>query len=247
VDRREDEAIAAMLPDVLKQREAFKLEDSAIFSVKEDWLAVVEYIQAIAALGKGDKVTFKSHITEAFWLSPRQAAAFSPHIESLRLEECMADVRIDFSIRLAPMSAGEPVTLGALIEGKKALLLHFWSPWSRECDAAMPDFIATAALLANSGIAVVSLLPDGTPALLADAGEMIQPHRDKLCGAWLIDPKGEALAREMRVQNLPTMIIASTEGKILFNGNPADERFWETLKKIDARLMRPASTDDGQP
>lgn len=246
VDRREDEAIAAMLPDVLKQREAFKLEDSAIFSVEEDWLAVVEYVQAIAALGKGDKIAFKKHITEAFWLSPRQAAAFSPHIESLRLEERMAIVRIDFSIRLAPVSGVEPVTLGALIDGKKALLLHFWSPWSRECDAAMPDFIATAGLLASSGIAVVSLLPDGTPELLADAGEMIRPHRGKPCGAWLIDPKRESLARQMRVQNLPTMIIASTEGKVLFNGNPADERFWNTLNKIDARLTRPASAGDGQ-
>jgi hypothetical protein len=111
----------------------------------------------------------------------------------------------------------------------------------------MPDFIATAGLLASSGIAVVSLLPDGTSALLADAGEMIQPHGGKPCGAWLIDPKRESLAREMRVQNLPTMIIASTEGTVLFNGNPADERFWETLNKIDARLTRPASADDGQP
>ena len=50
VDRREDDAIAAMLPEFLKQREVFKIEDSAIFSVKEDWLAVTEYVQAIASL-----------------------------------------------------------------------------------------------------------------------------------------------------------------------------------------------------
>ncbi len=42
VDHREDEAIAAMLPEFLKQRDGFKLEDSAIFGVKEDWLAVIE-------------------------------------------------------------------------------------------------------------------------------------------------------------------------------------------------------------
>ncbi|MEX1114552.1 MAG: hypothetical protein WEB53_04840 [Akkermansiaceae bacterium] len=42
VDRREDKAIAAMLPEFLKQRDLFKLEDSEIFGIKEDWLAVVE-------------------------------------------------------------------------------------------------------------------------------------------------------------------------------------------------------------
>jgi hypothetical protein len=109
VDRREDEAIAAMLPEVLKQREAFKLEDSAIFSVEEDWLAVVEYVQAITALGKGDKIAFKNHITEAFWLSPRQAAAFSPHIESLRLEERMAAVRIAWRAYRGEKGAASPL------------------------------------------------------------------------------------------------------------------------------------------
>ena len=87
VDRREDDALAAMLPALLKQRDTFRPEDSAIFGVKEDWLAVIEYVQAIAALGKGDKPAFKQHITEAFWLSPRQGAAYAPHIERLRLEE----------------------------------------------------------------------------------------------------------------------------------------------------------------
>jgi hypothetical protein len=47
VDQREDAAIAAMLPEFIKQRDLFKLEDSEIFSTKEDWLAVIEYVQAI--------------------------------------------------------------------------------------------------------------------------------------------------------------------------------------------------------
>jgi thioredoxin-like negative regulator of GroEL len=41
-----------------------------------------------------------------------------------------------------------------LLEDRKALLIHFWSPWSRECDDAMPDFITTATLLERNGIAV---------------------------------------------------------------------------------------------
>lgn len=241
VDRREDDAIASMLPEFLKRRDAFKLEDSAIFSVKEDWLAVIEYVQAIAALGKDDKDAFKKHITEAFWLSPRQASAFAPHIERLRLEESMRAVKIDFAIRLAPLSSGEPVALETLIAGKKALLFHFWSPLSQECEAAMPDFIATAIALSANGIAVASLVPDDSPKLLTDARAMLHPLGEKPPGAWLIDSKEKSLGRDLRIQNLPAMVLVSPEGKVLFNGDPTDDEFWEALKRIDARISRPAA------
>ena len=155
VDRREDDAIAAMLPAFLKQQEIFKIEDSAIFGVKEDWLAVTQYVQAIASLRKGDKDAFKSHITEAFWLSPRQASAFAPHIERLRLEESMRAVKIDFETRLIPLAGGDAVSLSSLMQDKKAMILHFWSPASRECEASMPDFLITAKALVENGVAVV--------------------------------------------------------------------------------------------
>lgn len=244
VDRREDQAIAAMLPEFLKQRDAFKLEDSAIFGVKEDWLAVIEYVQAIASLGKGEKDAFKNHITEAFWLSPRQAAAFAPHIERMRLEDCMKAVKIDFKTSLTPIIAGDPVTLETIIAGKKALLFHFWSPWSRECEAAMQDFVATAAMLSNKGIAIASLIPDDSAKLTTDALAMIQPFANKPCGAWLIDSKSNPFGRELRIQNLPAMVLVSTEGRVLFNGDPTEDDFWETLRKIDGTIQRPEAADN---
>jgi thiol-disulfide isomerase/thioredoxin len=241
VDKDDDAAIAAMLPDFLKQREAFKIEDSAIFSVQEEWLAVVEYVHAIAALIEGDKEDFKKHITEAFWLNPEQAAAFAPHIERMRMKDSMADVVIDFTLKPSPLAGGEPAALSAFIKEKKAVLLHFWSPWSRECVDAMPDFIATAEPLEKNGIAVISMVQAGMPGLIEEAALMVRPYVDKHVGAWLIDPKIESLARQLRVRKLPTMVIISKEGKVLFNGEPADEKFWETLHHIDARIMRPAS------
>jgi thiol-disulfide isomerase/thioredoxin len=246
VDKGDDAAIAAMLPDFLKQRDAFKLEDSAIFSVEEEWLAVLEYVSAIAALVDGDKAGFKKHITEAFWFNPEQAAAFAPHIERMRMRDAMADLVIDLTLKPAPLSGGEATEIGALVKGKKALLLHFWSPWSRECVDAMPDFITTAGMLENKGFAVISLVQSGMPGVLEEAAEMARSHAGRDAGAWLIDPKNESLARQLRVRKLPTMIIISTEGKVLFNGEPADEKFWETLHGIDARIVRPSSRDDAR-
>jgi len=246
VDRHEDDALAAMLPELLKQRDAFKPEDSAIFAVTEDWLAIIEYVRAIAALGKGDKDAFKQHITEAFWLSPRQGAAFAPHIERMRLDEAMRSVKIDFATKLKPLAAGDAVTLDQLVAEKKALLVHFWSPLSRECEAGMPDFITTATTLSANGIAIVSLLPEEPSQLLTDARAMLRPLGAKLPGAWLLDPKDHPFARTLRIQDLPAMVLVSTAGKILFNGDPSDNDFWEALHKIDARITRPKSTHANQ-
>jgi hypothetical protein len=244
VDKGDDVALAAMLPDFLKQREVFKLDDSAIFSVEEEWLAVVEYVRAIAALVGGDKAAFKKHITEAFWLNPEQAGAFAPHIERVRIRDSMAGVVIDFGLKPLPISGGEPDELRALIKGKKAMLLHFWSPWSRECVEAMPDFISTAGLLIKNDVAVASLVQDGVPGLLDEASTMIRPYSAKPAGSWLVDPKSGSLSRQLRVSKLPTMVIVSTEGKVLFNGEPSDDEFWKTLHGIDERITRPSLIDD---
>jgi len=246
VDRREDDAVAGMLPEFLKQRESFKLGDSAIFSMKEDWLAVVEYVQAIASLKKGDKDAFKSHITEAFWLSPRQASAFAPHIDRMRLEEAMRAVRIDFETKLGVLGSGDEVALKSLMTGKKAMLLHFWSPASRECEASLPDYAITAKALGEKGVAMVSILPEDAPKILTDALAMIKPLGDKPPGAWLIDRKENPLARDLRVQALPTFILVSNEGAILFNGDPTDDGLWDALTKLDPKIIRPASAEGAE-
>lgn len=241
VDRREDAAIARMLPEFLQLRDDFKLEDSAIFGVKEDWLAVVEYVQAIAALEKGDRVAFKTHITEAFWLSPKQASAFATHIDRLRLDESMREVRIDFKTRLTHLNGGDAVALGSLMVEKKAMIFHFWSPVSSESEASMPDFITTAQTLADKGIAVVSILQEGTAEDLAAARAAIRPLGLKPPGAWLIDSADQPLAREFRVQALPVFVLVSNEGRVLFNGHPSDPLLWDALAKIDPRIVRPGA------
>ena len=241
VDRREDDAVAAMLPEFLKRRDEFKLEDSAIFAVKEDWLAVVEYVQAIAKLKSGDKAGFKTHITEAFWLSPRQASAFAPHIDRVRLEEAMRTVTIDFETKLPPLDGGEAVTLKSLMSDRKATLLHFWSPASQECAASMPDYVATAKALGGKGVSMVSIIPENSPELLTKARDLVRPLGDKPPGAWLIDSKDHPLARLLRVQTLPAFVLVSNDGRVLFNGDPSDDGLWDALAKLDERITRPAS------
>lgn len=246
VDRREDDDIAAMLPEFTKQSENFKLADSAIFSVKEDWLAVCEYVQAISSLKKGDKADFKTHITEAFWLSPRQASAFAPHIERMRLEESMRTVKIDFETKLVNLTGGDPTSLKSLLKDKKAMVMQFWSPSSRECEGSLPDYATAAKALGEKGIAMVTILPDDSVKTLADTRKMIAPLGAKPPGAWLIDQKENPLARQLRVQSLPLFVLISNEGRVLFNGDPTDDGLWDALIKIDPQIQRPESHGIGE-
>lgn len=240
VDRREDAQLAALLPEFRKRKDKFLLSESEIFAIEEDWLAVVEYVEAIAALEAGDRDGFKKHITEAFWLSPRQGAAFAPHIDRLRLNDAMGKLKVDFTLGLTSM-AGKPVALSSLTMDSKALLLHFWSPWSRECEDSMPDFAATAAELGKQRIAVASLLGEAGPEVIADAAEILAKLGGSPAGSWLIDHKDEPLNRLLRVQSVPTMVLVALDGSVLFNGHPSDDRLWQALGRIDPAIKRPAT------
>ena len=243
VDRHNDDAIAGLLPEFEKQTKDFDIEYSEIFATQEDWLAVCEYVRAIQSLKQDDKDGFKKHITEAFWLSPRQGAAFAPHIDRMRLNEAMAAVTIDFTKSYDSLFKDDPLPLAGLIKDKKALLLHFWSPWSRECEETMPDFLITAKELLSKEINVASILPENSPEVLTDARELVATLGDKPPGKWLIDKKQGSLNRLLRIQSVPTVVLISPNGHVLYNGHPADSGFWDSLMKINPELTRPASSE----
>ncbi len=240
VDRQDDAAIAAMLPEFSKRNEGFKLEESKIFATREDWLATYEYVQALAALKKGDKAAFKQHITEAFWLSPGQGAAFAPHIDRLRLEEAMSAIKIDFTAEFGIMNSSATQSLKKILGDNRALLLHCWSPWSDEGESGMADFALTAKALAAHHIAVASLLPEASEKLLRDAADAIKEIAPPAPGAWLIDRRPQSLHRILRVQAFPTMVLVATDGTILFNGDPAADGLWVALQKLNPEIHRPA-------
>jgi hypothetical protein len=247
VDRREDAALAALAPEFVKWRDKFQVGKSAIFAVREDWLAVVEYVQSIASLRKGDRDGFKRHITEAFWLSPHQGAAFAPHIERLRMEETMKKVRVDFKTKLRRLDGRGEVALSEVMRDRKALALHFWSPWSRECEEFAADFMATASALESHGIAVASLLAEDDPRVVEDARKFVAENANGAPGLWLRDRAKNPLHTLLRVQSVPVLVLIGIDGRILFNGHPADEECWEALQTVAPGLKRPALEADQAP
>lgn len=244
VDRAEDAEIAALLPRFLEMKEKFKLTDSEIFGTVDDWLAVTEYVAALASLEKGDKAGFKQHITEAFWLSPKQGAAFAPHIDRIRLMDAMKAVQVDFTKIYTATLSGKEVTLGDIMAERKAILLHFWSPWSRECEATLVDFFITADYLLSKDVAVASVLPETSVKVIADAKAMLTATGKQLPGAWIVDTKKNPISAKLKVQSVPAVVLISAEGRILFNGHPTDDEFWKALGKINPAIVRPEMREE---
>ncbi|MCU0794650.1 MAG: redoxin domain-containing protein [Akkermansiaceae bacterium] len=244
VDRHEDEAIAALAPEFTKRKPLFRLEDSEIFGVEEDWLAVVEYVLAIAALEKGDRDGFKRHITEAFWLSPKQGAAFAPHIDRLRLEDAMKNVRVDLQQEKTSLD-DRKLRLANILGERKALFLHFFSPWSRECEESLPDFATAAKALNAAGLAVATIIGESSPEVRQETLALLAATNSPPPGTWLLDDPSAPLARQLRVQSAPTMVLVSREGAVLFHGHPSDDGLWEAVSKIAPEFQRPAIKEDG--
>jgi thiol-disulfide isomerase/thioredoxin len=245
VDKHDDAAIAALLPDFLKHKDTFKLEDSEIFAVPEDWLAVIEYVQSIDALRKGDRDSFKKHITEAFWLSPHQGSAFAGHIERLRLDDAMRDLRIDLSTRYNALGGGDK-SLAEALKDRKALLVHFWIPWSHKCEESLPDFLATAKELEAHGVGVVSMLVDPSAKAISDARETLAASGKNPPGSWIADHKTPSLARQLRIRDLPAMVIIDPGGRVLYNGTPDEDELWAALQNVAPGFKRPAVSPDAR-
>jgi hypothetical protein len=152
----------------------------------------------------------------------------------------MAILRLDLTTALHPQAGGAQTTLADLIKDKKAIALHFWSPLSPESEASMPDFNVASKSLAAAGIPVVSLLiSDPDPQVAADAVKLVAKAAPNAPVLWLCDNPLLPLARPLRIQQVPTMVIVASDGRILFNGHPVDQALWDTLATLAPGLARP--------
>jgi len=240
VDRGEDEDLAALLPRLLEQNQRFKLSESEIFAFEEDWLAVLEYVRAIDALLRDDTAAFKEHITEAFWLSPQQGAAYATHIEKFRRRQAMRAARVDFTRPLSSLE-GEDVRLADALNAKPAMLLHFFSPWSRESAETMEDFAATARALGKAGIPVATILGEADPRAVEDTAQLLREQPEPPPGLWLVDHSESSLAHRLRIRTTPTMALVSKDGSIRFSGHPREPALWEAIREIAPGFARPSA------
>ncbi|MDG1357833.1 MAG: hypothetical protein P8P36_06540 [Akkermansiaceae bacterium] len=243
VDLGDNSAIANLAPELIKNQQSFNPNHSEVFVIKDDWAAIVHYAQALAALEKNDTQAFKRHITEAFWLSPRQAQAYGPHIEKLRREQAMRSIQLPLQQTLMSQKDQALTALAKHTAGSRAVILYFWNPMSQAIQLELPDFITTTKTCHENNISVLAILTGKYPAMIDDAETIRKDDAAQAKCIWLIDSNKDSLSSLLWVRSLPTMIVASADGQVLFNGHPSDENFWKTLEKLSPGFQRPNSIE----
>lgn len=231
VDKQDNRALAALAPELQAANPAFDPALSAIFTLKEDWLAITEYTLALGALEKGNAVLFKKHITEAFWLSPRQAGAFASHIDQFRLTESMRALTLDTTIKLPNLLNKEQTAL--FKQDSKATLVYFWSPWSREFANELESFKALSKKAKAANIHFLAILVEKSEEVSKDARLLIEEEKLTNTAVWCSDTDALTLSSKLRVQSSSTAVLLSNKGKVLFNNHPASPELEKSIKALE--------------
>ncbi|MCX8240134.1 MAG: hypothetical protein OSB05_15065 [Akkermansiaceae bacterium] len=242
VNQNDQAGLADLAPTLEAQLPKYSSDDTMIFAVKEDFESIIHYTKALAALEKKDPALFKKHITEAFWLSPAHASQFAPHIHEVRMEEFMNKITLDLSRTFERQKKRNVKTSLKEVAGDSpAFLIHFWSPWVQPSILAMPEFTSIAEVLIKNKIPVTSLLLAGTDESRQDAADFLAADGSKIPGHWLIDTDKSALASTLRISSFPSVVLVNTDGRILFNGDPASRPLWEALATINPAIKKPTT------
>jgi thiol-disulfide isomerase/thioredoxin len=232
VEHNDEQGIIALLPELEKQQPAFTLDESEIFSTREDFLAVIEFTRAIKALSEKDNPAFKKHITEALWLSPNQASAFTPYIEKMRLAEHIKGTVFSYDVQFPALSDAQPAHLQVHTEGKAATLLNFWSPWSADCETDTMQLAELEPKLTSRNIALAHILISDKTEIVSEAKAYLGGLERVIPGPQFMDRPKDRIAHQLRVTDVPTVVLIAPDGKILFHGKPTDPQIAKILETI---------------
>jgi thioredoxin-like negative regulator of GroEL len=239
VENKNDAGIIGLLPTWQKLEPQFTLDHSEIFATREDFLAVIEFAHALKALRDGKRSDFKKHITEALWLSPSQASAFTPYIQSLRLSEHIKDAKISLDAPLRDLVGESSQSLVTILGDQRAILLQFWSPWSPDCETGMNELSTLSTELKDQKIAIASVLIDGRTEILTEARDFLKGLEKPSQGIHLIDRGKDSLASQLRVTDLPTFVLISREGKILSHGRSDSPALRTAIQQLTSPPKKP--------
>ncbi len=239
VDTENYTAIAALHTQFQNQLKEFDLDTSKIFATKEQWQSVIQYSLALKALLNNDETNFKKHITEAYWLSPETASAFSHHITKLRNKKIMQKITIKPEREMHTLNDTKNITFKEIIKDHDAIVLRFWSPWNVQLDKTLPLIQSAAEQCKKGKITFASVLLENDETLIKNAKEIITQTKPELPSLWLIDSNIKSLSKELRISNLPTLVIITKEGKVIYHGSASNNSFWKTLSTIDPNIKKP--------
>ncbi|MEP6808876.1 MAG: TlpA disulfide reductase family protein [Chthoniobacterales bacterium] len=230
------------LPLRIKEMESvlpqWRAEESTAFEEKPELEAVLDFGKGLLAAEAGDENLFEQSFKQAFWLNPELAPALAEELKARRASGRLASLVLPMEIPFET-SAGAKTSLAELAKGQKAILLDFWATWCGPCMNSMPELVLRAQHLASQKVAVIGINTEASQTGgMADAQKKSEnvKKQKKIDFAWLVEPAARPLSRLLKIDSIPRVVLASPDGKILYDGHPDDPRLVTALQKIGVTL-----------
>lgn len=153
----------------------------------------------------------------------------SPSLPAVTKREQQQRRLFDLRAKLNPTRGGEGKTLKELVQGHKGLLIDYWASWCPVCSSEKHrDALARdAEELSKQGVKVIAVNVDSK----AEA-ERIRKEWG-LSIDWLMESQGMPYAQFFGIAYIPTYVVISKEGGVVFKGSPFDR---DVLEKALATL-----------
>ncbi|MCL2777670.1 MAG: TlpA family protein disulfide reductase [Polyangiaceae bacterium] len=107
-----------------------------------------------------------------------------------------------------PEGPGQASLNLAALRGRP-VLLDFWATWCPPCQVELPIINGLAARFKDRGLVVVGVNTSDKPGLAADL--VVR----RAIGFPIVSDEDNAIAQKYNVDNLPTLILVSKEGKVV--------------------------------
>lgn len=207
-----------------------------LFASTDEVDGLLHALKAVRAFQNDDDAAFEEHAKEAFWLWPRWAETFQ--LGRLVAERRFKKVAADHVARLIlPLDMplrdldDQPTSLGALLQGRKAVLLDFWASWCGPCLRSMPELQKRAVNLPPQDVAVVAVNTDDESPLEKARKVKADKNMDM---PWLVETAEQPLSKMLLIDSIPRAVLVGPDGRVLFSGHPADEALTAKLKELGA-------------
>ena len=237
---REDPAYLATFAEKLpKDVSGWKSSEKVVLATFEEVQAVRFYLRALEARARGDAAAFEAAIKEAIWLDPDQdrfVEAVKQHRKALQT----ANLTVPMDAKLMTFD-GKQVTLGDFAKDQKALYVQVWASWCGPCIKLFPELAARGRSLPAQGVAVVALnteMDENNPGGDQEKASERRKQHDMTI-PWLIESAAEPYRKPLEITSVPTALLLSPDGKVLYKGHPLEPGLRAALKKLNVELPAP--------
>lgn len=217
------------LAEIGKLAEKYNLEQlkkefnqirSVIFSSKDEYRSVVLFIHAVKSFLNEEDAAFKAQIKEAFWLSPEQAPTFANLITKAKVRELKKNYRLPQNLKFHLQNTKKEIThWGSIIPNQQAILLYCYSPWNDMSFQTADEVKDIHKKCSINNIAHIQHKIETADDAIPENTLYIKDVGSSNAHIWTTETFKFSLLEQLKITQIPTLILIDNSGKILFHGN----------------------------